>query len=144
MLNISIELAQQLQVAGLVWHPQWHDFFAIPNTNTDQQVFVLSDMTVAREVLHGLPAFTFVGAVEWALDYILQAEAIWLPTESQLRHQIQMRLAHAPQPAIILHSSPLEYRCELNLNAGRREFIGNEASEAYAHALLYLLAKNDA
>ncbi len=140
-MQISLNLAQRLKNAGLLWQPKIHDFFAIPETSLEDRVFVLSDMTVAEEVLHGMPAFTFVGAVEWALDYILQTDAVWMPTESQLRHQLQIRLADAPQPALTLKCSPLIYICGITLPDQKMEFAGSEASEAYAHALHWLLTR---
>ncbi len=51
----------------------------------DEDVFVLSDMTVE---LHHLPdgdLIGFNGTTEWALDAVEPDDALWLPGESQLR-----------------------------------------------------------
>ncbi|MCB0028074.1 MAG: hypothetical protein KDE28_09225, partial [Anaerolineales bacterium] len=82
---IALELATQLKEAGLEWQPALHDFFSVPFPDLEHRVFVLSDMTINQEVLRGWPALTFSGAMEWALDYVLTMEVVWLPTEAQLR-----------------------------------------------------------
>ncbi len=51
----------------------------------DDEIFVLSDMTIE---VHALPEGTvigFNGTVEWALDDVDITEAVWLPREDQLR-----------------------------------------------------------
>ena len=134
----SRTLAVQLKEAGLSWQPRLHDFFIILDRALDDRVFVLSDMMVDMEVLHGYPALTFVGSVEWALDYILQTEAVWLPTEAQLRHQLQVQLAHVPQPSVTLVCYSDRYVCVV----GGVENAGITAADAYAQALLHRLPKN--
>ncbi|MCA9941684.1 MAG: hypothetical protein KC418_23755 [Anaerolineales bacterium] len=136
---IDLALARRLKEAGLVWTPSWHDFFAIPDSGLDDRVFVLSDMTIDVQIQQGWPALTFNGAVEWSLDYVLQADALWLPTESQLRHLLQVRLADAPQPAVTLLCHPDRFECRLALLAGGRAFTALEAVDAYGLALLFLL-----
>jgi hypothetical protein len=51
----------------------------------DDDVFVLSDMTIE---VHDLPegsVLGFNGTTQWALDDVEKDEAIWLPREDQLR-----------------------------------------------------------
>jgi hypothetical protein len=51
----------------------------------DEDVFVLADMTVE---VHDFPqgrVIGFNGVTEWALDSIEQDQALWLPSEGQLR-----------------------------------------------------------
>ena len=51
----------------------------------DDDVFVLSDMTVE---VHDLPSgrvIGFNGTTEWALDEVAQRDALWIPREDQLR-----------------------------------------------------------
>jgi len=41
-------MARQLKEAGLIWKPGPGDRFAIPDRDLDEEVFVLSNMTIAR------------------------------------------------------------------------------------------------
>jgi hypothetical protein len=43
---IGVHMAQQLREAGLGWKPAPGDRFAIPDRDLDQEVFVLSNMTI--------------------------------------------------------------------------------------------------
>ena len=82
---ISVSLARELRDAGLRWTPRAGDRFMLPNRDMDDEVFVLSDMTVE---VHEFPTgrvIGFNGVTEWALDSIEQQEAVWLPAEDQLR-----------------------------------------------------------
>jgi hypothetical protein len=84
---ISLDLAVALRDAGLKWLPAPGDRFAIPDRDLDDDVFVLSDMTIE---VHDLPAgegtiIGFNGTTEWALDDVDKEEAVWLPREDQLR-----------------------------------------------------------
>ena len=86
---ISLTLAQQLKAAGLVWHTNNYDFFAIPDRELDDRVFVLADMMAYTELVQGWPVVAFHGTAEWALDYILTREVVWMPTEEQLREALE-------------------------------------------------------
>ena len=90
---ISMQLAQELKEAGLVWRMNIHDFFAIPDRNMDGSLFVLSDMMAYMDLIKGWPVVSFHGTSEWALDYILSNEVVWMPTESQLRQELLRLLA---------------------------------------------------
>ncbi len=136
---ISLSLAQQLKAAGLVWTPAKNDFFAAPDRGLDEHTFVLSDMTVMLAMLHGQLAITFHGAVEWALDHVLVAELVWLPTEAQLREQLEQRLAGESQPAIVFYSTTDGYRCEIQFGGSSRSFEAFGASDTYGLALLHVL-----
>ena len=82
---IPFELALRLREAGLAWKPAAGDRFTIPDRGLDDDVFVLSHMTIeVHELPHG-PVIGFNGTVEWALDDVAQDEAVWLPREDQLR-----------------------------------------------------------
>ena len=76
---LSLSTARKLKDAGLHWQPALHDFFALPERGMDDRVFVLSDMSVDIALLKGHSIVTFNGTSEWALDYELMSEAIWLP-----------------------------------------------------------------
>ena len=128
---ISLALAQRLKEAGLVWMAQNHDFFAVPVSGLDEQVFVLSDTMAYLDLLRGWPVVAFAGATEWALDHIWTHEVVWLPTETQLRKQIGQRVAECT-----LQQTAITITCTLD---NRHHFTGSSASEAYGLALLHLL-----
>lgn len=138
---ISQALARQLKDAGLVWRTSVHDFFAIPDRDLDGRVFVLSDMMVTMELLRGWPAVVFHGTSEWALDYLLTHEAIWLPTESQLREQLEAELAAQNGRFHQLQRQEAGYICEISIGEKKATFTGEAPSEAYALALLNLLQR---
>jgi hypothetical protein len=82
---ISLDLAVSLRNAGLRWSPRPGDRFAIPDRDLDDQVFVLSDMTIEVHDLPEGPIIGFNGTTEWALDDVDKDDAVWLPREDQLR-----------------------------------------------------------
>lgn len=136
---ISLTLAQQLKTADLPWHPQTHDFFAIPDRDMDGRAFVLSDMMAYLALLRGQPIVAFAGATEWALDHILVNEVVWLPTETQLRQEIADRLpAHQ---SLSLQRTEEGYLCQISLHQTEHSFRARSASDAYGRALLYLLTQ---
>lgn len=82
---LPVDLARRLHAAGLRWTPAPGDRFVLPDRGMDDDVFVISDMTVE---VHEFPTATvigFNGTTEWALDSVEQHEALWLPHEHQLR-----------------------------------------------------------
>jgi hypothetical protein len=82
---IDIALARGLRAAGLAWEPAPGDRFVLPDRDMDKDVFVISDMTVE---VHDFPTgrvIGFNGVTEWALDSVQHSEALWLPSEEQLR-----------------------------------------------------------
>ena len=136
---ISQALAVQLKEAGLVWHTSVHDFFAIPDRDMDGRIFVLSDMMVTMELLRGWPAMMFHGTSEWAMDYLLTHEAVWMPTESQLREKLEEELAARNGRFLQLQRQDEAYACEISLGEKRVQFTAVDPSEAYGQALLELL-----
>jgi len=136
---ISLTLAEQLKAEGLKWTPAKNDFFAIPDRGFDDTIFVISDMTVMVEELRGQLAVHFHGAVEWALDYILVSELVWLPTETQLRELLEQRLVGEPEPALKLVSTSDGYHCEIHFRGQTLEFEAFGVSETYGMALLHIL-----
>lgn len=135
--TIDIELATQLKAAGLQWVPVEHDFFAIPGVGMDDSVFVLSNLQAQTEVLKGWPAITFNGAVEWALDFVWTEEAIWLPTEAQLR--VLLMEALGPAGAFHLEVTASECACVVQSADEQLRYAGASGSDAYARALLAVL-----
>jgi hypothetical protein len=137
--RLSIQTARALRQAGLVWEPKEFDFFAVPDRDLDERVFVISGMPAGVALLHGDPIMTFAGATEWALDYVHAGEVVWLPTEAQLREQVAARLAAQPGSAVALNMTAAGCRCEIVFDGQALSFQAAEASEAYAAALLHLL-----
>ena len=134
---ISLDKARQLKTAGLAWKPSLHDFFMVPVEGIGERLFVISDLMAQTEVLHGWPAITFVGAVEWALDYVLADEAIWIPREDQLRHLLRARLGDSAE--FSLHSHGDSYRIHVTNSDDPIAYHGDSAGDAYANALLATL-----
>jgi hypothetical protein len=136
---IDVELADELARAGLRWTPARGDHFVLPHRDMDEQVFVLSDMTIE---LHQFPAgdvIGFNGTVEWALDSVERHEALWIPREDQLREHLGARFA-------ALRRDGDGYVCDVLAEGHVRPASevqplgrGASAEEAYARALLALL-----
>jgi hypothetical protein len=82
---ISIALAHSLRDAGLKWSPERGDHFVVADRGMDDEVFVLSDMTIEVRDHAAGAVIAFNGTTEWALDSLDQADALWLPSEGQLR-----------------------------------------------------------
>lgn len=136
---LSLAVAQELKAAGLPWTPTAHDFFGIPNRGMDERLFVISDVMTYIETIRGQPAVTFHGAVEWALDYVMLSEVIWIPREEQLREMVEVWLRAEAPPALTLTSTRDGYRCEIRQWGETVPFEAFGAGEAYARALIYLL-----
>lgn len=129
---IPVTLAVRLRRAGLQWRPATGDRFAMPDRDLDDDVFVLSDMTIQVYDLPDGPVIGFNGTVEWALDDIAKEEAIWLPREDQLRELLGGTFRR-------LERAGTDYRVALETVGGEREVAGPTAVEAYGHALLHLI-----
>lgn len=82
---LSIDIALRLKAAGLRWDPVPGDRFVVADRDMDDEIFVVSEMTVeVHRGEHG-SVIRFNGTTEWALDSVEQQEALWLPYEHQLR-----------------------------------------------------------
>jgi hypothetical protein len=125
---IPLDLATRLREAGLVWRPAPGDQFAITDRDLDDQVFVISHMTI--EVRGSLIAFN--GTTEWALDDLEKDEALWLPREDQLRESLGGAFQR-------LERVDGGYRVVAVPNGRPEEFVAPTAEEAYAVALLRVL-----
>ncbi|HEX9027759.1 MAG TPA: hypothetical protein VF823_01210 [Anaerolineales bacterium] len=136
---ISLATAQKLKAAGLNWAPALFDLFAIPDRSMDDKVFVISDMLVTVDILQGLQVVSFQGASEWALDSLVTADTVWLPSEAQLRQAVESGLLAAGRSELRLLSDLRGYICEFYLDEKVHSFEAGDASEAYASALLFLL-----
>ncbi len=137
---INPALALQLKEAGLEWLPTNRDNFMIPGGELANEVFSLNDQTILVQNLKGQTTVTFHGSAEWALDNVLLADVVWLPTETQLREAIEQRLG-GDTPSVILQWAEDGYRCILNHYDQQQEFVAAEAEDAYGGALLFLLRR---
>lgn len=131
---LSLALAKQLKKAGLDWAPQLLDVFVVPDRGLDDTPFVLTDVMAYVELFRGSPMVTFHGTAEWALDFVLQSEALWLPSEAQL-HQ----LLRGHGASFTLSTVPAGYRCEIARGGEKIAFDAADAADAYGAALLHLL-----
>jgi hypothetical protein len=130
---ISLGLARQLRDAGLKWSPAPGDRFVVVDRDMDSDVFVLSDMTIeVHELPHGR-VIGFNGTTEWALDDVEIEETIWVPREDQLRELLGGTFR-------ALRRSDTGYTVEADLLGEARTFAAATPEEAYAAALLHLLA----
>lgn len=131
-------LALALRDAGLRWTPAPGDRFVLPGRGMDEDVFVISDMTVE---VHRFPTGTvigFNGVTEWALDSVQQEEALWLPGEHQLRKCLGDRFAR-------LEADPAAgFTVTVVLDDGVISRQAPVADDAYGLALLDVLTHTPA
>jgi hypothetical protein len=130
---IGVQLAERLRDAGLAWKPAAGDRFAIPDRDLDDDVFVLSHMTIEVYNLPEGRVIGFNGTTEWALDDVEIEEALWLPREEQLRELLGGTFR-------ALRRTPTGYAVETELLDELRVFDAPTPEEGYAAALLHLLA----
>jgi hypothetical protein len=129
---ITRELAETLAAAGLAWEPASGDRFLVPDRDLDEEVFVVSGMSVEVSELPTGPEMRFNGTVEWALDSIGQHEVVWLPREDQLRDALGDRFERLER----LQGAPGGYAVVL---VGGARYVDIDAERAYARALLAVL-----
>ncbi|OJF12511.1 pilus assembly protein CpaE [Couchioplanes caeruleus] len=130
---IGVEVAQLLHQAGLVWKPAPGDRFAIPDRDLDDEVFVLSTMTIEVYAMPEGQVIGFNGTTEWALDDVGFDEALWVPREDQLRDLLGGTFRS-------LRRTDTGYDVEVTLLGESRKYSAATPEEAYAAALLHLLA----
>jgi hypothetical protein len=129
---LSIDLARQLQSAGLSWTPARGDRFVVPDRDMDEDVFVVSDMVIEVHHSPGGAFMGFNGTTEWALDSIEQHRVLWLPREDQLRELIGDRMRR-------LERRPTGWDVVTAADGGERVSSADDAEDAYGTALLHLL-----
>ncbi|MDX6237215.1 MAG: hypothetical protein QOG10_2030, partial [Kribbellaceae bacterium] len=128
---ITIEQARRLRKAGALWVPGAGDRFVVPDRDMDEDVFVVSDMTVEVHDYPGGKVIGFNGTTEWALDSIEQREVVWLPREEQLRALLGPRFLR-------LEAVRGGFAVELADGDDTSRFFAADAEQAYAEALLAL------
>ena len=136
---ISLSLAKRLKEAGLVWQAGVNDYFAIPDRDMDDRIFVISDLLANLNLLRGWPVVTFHGTAEWALDYILTTEVVWLPREDQLRQFILESPAGEKVESLQLDFDGAHYQCRVMLKDEELQARSASATDAYGQILLQLL-----
>ena len=132
---ISVHLARELRAAGLRWRPSNGDRFVVADRGMDDEVFVLSDMTVELHHYPTGPVIGFNGTTEWALDSLDQEDALWLPAEHQLRDLLgaafrRLERSTHGYDVVLLDGSA----------AGEIRASGRNPAEAYGRALLARLS----
>ena len=130
---ISIETARLLRDAGVRWTPASGDRFVVIDRGMDEDVFVLSEMTVEVQRLGDSKVIGFNGTTEWALDSVDDQDALWLPRESQLRELLAgtfRTLTRLPDG---------DWQLELEVNGEPVLARHPDAEEVYGQALLQLI-----
>jgi len=131
---ISRERALRLREAGLVWrHPQAGDAFSMLAEEFAGEAFTVSDMTVESHEFDTGTILGFNGTTEWALDSVAVEDTVWLPREEQLRGLLggAFRSLTAGQDGLAV---------EIEFAGSTRRFVAGDAGDAYADALLALIA----
>ena len=128
---ISTVLARALRDSGLVWRPRAGDWFRIDLIEAEEEVFVLSDMTVEAHEFSTCTVLGFNGTTEWALDSVAIDEALWHPHEHQLREALG--------PAFVSLTVVDGYTVTATIDGVTSIFSADVAADAYAKALLRLL-----
>jgi hypothetical protein len=132
---ISIETARLLRDAGLRWLPSSGDRFVVVDRGMDDEVFVLSNMTVeVHQFEHG-QVIGFNGTTEWALDSVEDRDAVWLPRENQLRELLGRTFRS-------LDRVNEDWRVLLEINSVPVQVQHPDAEQAYALGLLQLISQS--
>jgi hypothetical protein len=132
---ITTELAVELARRGLPWIPTSGDRFHVPERDLDEEVFVVSGMSIEVSDLPSGAEMRFNGTVEWALDSIAQSEVIWLPREDQMRAALGSRFVRLER----LEGETAGYAVVLRRDGREERHVDIDAERAYARALLSVL-----
>jgi hypothetical protein len=132
---ISTELALELARRGLPWIPASGDRFHVPDRDLDDEVFVVSGMSIEVSDLPSGSEVRFNGTVEWALDSIAQSEVIWLPREDQMRDALGAWFVRMER----LEGETDGYAVVLRRDGREERHVDIDAERAYARALLSVL-----
>jgi hypothetical protein len=130
---ISIETARLLRDAGVRWTPASGDRFVVVDRGMDDEVFVLSNMTVEVHQLEHGQVIGFNGTTEWALDSVEDRDAVWLPREDQLRQLLGGTFRS-------LERVQGDWRVRLEINSVPVQVQHSDAEQAYALGLLQLVS----
>ena len=130
---ISLDLARWLRAAGLVWQPSAGDRFVVESAGMEEDVFVISDMTVEVHEFVDARFVGFNGTTEWALDSVGLDETLWMPHEHQLRGLLGLSFRS------LSARGAADFIVVAVVDGEHREFEADAAANAYARALLALL-----
>jgi hypothetical protein len=131
---ISSESALALRDAGLKWQPRSGDRFQLDEPEFEADVFTVSEMTIEPRSYSTGTILAFNGTTEWALDSVALQDALWLPTEEQLREMLRGGFR-------ALRRLDDTYEVEAVIGAETRTFQHPEPSDAYALAVWELLRR---
>jgi hypothetical protein len=126
---LPFELALRLREAGLRWQPAMGDKFSLKSPEMVDDVFVLSNMVADVHHFPDGQVIGFNGTTEWALDSVGKDDAVWLPSEEQLRERLGAEF-------VSLTREDGGYR--VRLRSGD-EAVADTPEQAYALALLRLV-----
>lgn len=129
---LTIDTARRLRQAGVRWSPGSGDRFVVTDRGMDDEVFVLSEMTVEVQPVGQGRVIGFNGTTEWALDSVDDQDALWLPRETQLRELLAgtfRELARVDD----------QWQVSIEVNGRPSQHRHPDAEEAYGRALLHLL-----
>ena len=130
---ISLGLARRLRDGGLRWKPASGDRFFVADRGMDDDIFVLSDMTVeVHQFPGGEEVIGFNGTTEWALDSVEHDNAVWLPGEAQLRELLAGTFRR-------LERVGSDWLVTFAVNGDERVARDADPAEAYGLALLHLI-----
>lgn len=133
---ITLSTARRLRDGGVRWTPTSGDRFVVSERGMDDEVFTLSDMTVEVHRFPGEQVIGFNGTVEWALDSIEMEQAVWLPSEAQLRELLAGTFRR-------LERDTNGFQVSIEIDGRPVSACDADASEAYARALLHLVTGDD-
>ncbi len=127
---LTIELARRLSAAGVEWKPARGDRFVVPVDGMEEDVFVISDLTIDIHPFRTGDVIGFNGTTEWALDSVERSKVVWLPREDQLRELLGAAFVALEQLeggyAVVLRSGDGDLDRHADIDAER----------AYARAVL--------
>ena len=126
---LSVAIARRLRDAGLSWTPKRGDRFVVADRDMDDEVFVLSDMTIEVHRYPGGPVIGFNGTTEWALDSVDQQDALWIPAEHQLRELLGAAFVR-------LEKYDDAHRVVFSLAGVENSVVAPTVADAYGLALL--------
>ncbi|WP_405375262.1 MULTISPECIES: pilus assembly protein CpaE [unclassified Microbacterium] len=129
---ISTDLARELRANGLIWRPRSGDRFQLDEPEFEADVYTVSDMTVEARSYPTGDLLAFNGTTEWALDSVAVEEALWLPSEAQLREMLRGAFR-------ALTRLTDTFEVEIEVDAARHRFRHPQPADAYAQAVLFLL-----
>jgi hypothetical protein len=129
---IESTLARALFDTGIRWQPANGDWFCLFDDPSD--TWLIAPGAVELALLEGSPALLFHGASEWALDSVLAHEALWLPSETQVRDLLMHTLG--PHAVLQIEVWAQGTRCRAQVGDWRYEASSTHAVDAYALVLL--------